>query len=171
MGLFDKLKKGPAIDLTKEPEWPVMVGAPTAGVPMKMEDVPDPVFSQGVLGFCCGVDPKEGKVYAPLDGKVTQFVDSKHAIGLECPGGIELLIHVGVDTVEMNGTGFKGTVKEGDVVAKGQLLLEVDLDKVKAAGHETTVIMAVTNTDDFAAVELAAEGEVAVGEDVLKISK
>lgn len=171
MGLFDRFKKGTDIDLTTEPAWPVMAGAPTAGTAMKMEDIPDPVFSEGVLGFCCGVEPKEGKIYAPLDGKVTQFVDSKHAIGLECAGGIELLIHVGVDTVEMNGSGFKGKIKEGDVVAKGQLLLEVDLDKVRAAGHETTVIMAVTNSDDFAAVELAAEGEIDVGEAALKITK
>ena len=171
MGLFDFLKKKEEAPAPAEVTWPVVVSADAKGKVFKMEDVPDPVFSQGVLGFCCGVDPKEGKVYAPLDGKVTQFVDSKHAIGLECPGGIELLIHVGVDTVEMNGNGFKGKVKEGDVVAKGQLLLEVDLDKVKAAGHETTVIMAVTNTDDFAAVELTAEGEVAVGENILKISK
>lgn len=168
MGLFDRFKK---IDLTAEPAWPVLAGAPAAGTAMKMEDIPDPVFSEGVLGFCCGIEPKEGKVFAPLDGKVTQFVDSKHAVGLTCPGGLEILIHVGVDTVEMNGNGFKGKIKEGDVVAKGQLLLEVDLEKVRAAGHETTIIMAVTNTDEFTSVELAAEGEVDVGEAVLKITK
>lgn len=124
-----------------------------------MCEIPDPVFSEGVLGQCCGIEPVEGKVYAPVDGKVTQVAGSKHALGFAGPGGVEILIHAGVDTVEMNGDGFAPQVKAGDMVKKGQLVMTMDLDKIQAAGHPSTVMTAVTNSDDFSGVDLAASGE------------
>ena len=115
--------------------------------------------------------PTEGKVFAPVDGEITQAPDSGHALGIMGVGGVEVLIHVGVDTVEMKGDGFSPKVKEGDKVKKGDLLLEMDLDKIAAAGHPAVVITVVTNTDDFKDVEVVASGDVEPGADLIKVSK
>lgn len=133
-----------------------------------MESLPDQTFSQGVLGMCCGVTPEEGKVYAPMDGTISQLAETLHAVGIEA-AGVELLIHVGVDTVEMNGTGFRSHVKEGQAVKKGDLLLTVDLEKVKAAGHPTTIMVAVTNSEDLASVEAVAAGTVRPGDQLMRL--
>lgn len=170
MGLFGFLKGKEAAATPVAVTFPVVLGAAAKGTVVPMNQVPDEVFSQGILGQCCGVDPIEGKVYAPVDGKITQVADSLHAIGIEA-GGIEILIHVGVDTVEMNGDGFSAMVKVGQTIKKGDLLLTMDLNKIRAAGHATTVIMAVTNTDEFSAVEEVASNEILPGEDILRISK
>ena len=97
--------------------------------------------------------------------------DSGHALGIMTTAGVEVLIHVGVDTVEMKGDGFSPKVKEGDKVKKGDLLLEMDLDKIAAAAHPAVVITVVTNTDDFKDVEVVASGAVEPGADLIKISK
>lgn len=176
MGFFDFLKKkeAPAPEPVKaapaQVDWPVVLAADANGAALPMDKVPDPVFSQGVLGYCCGIDPVEGKVFAPVDGEVTQVADTKHALGFAGPNGVEILIHVGVDTVDMNGDGFTPLVKVGDSVTKGQEVLNMDLDKIKAAGHPAVVITVVTNSDDFASVELVASGDVAVGADLVKVS-
>lgn len=172
MGFLDFLKKKEPEQVKTVPvQWPVVVAADAKGRAMKMDEVPDPVFSQGVLGLCCGIDPVEGKVYAPIDGEVTQVADSKHALGFTGAGDVEILIHVGVDTVDMNGDGFTPQVKVGDTVKKGQLVLTMDLAKIAAAGHPATVITVVTNSDDFASVDQVGIGEVEVGADLFKISK
>lgn len=171
MGFFDFLKKKEAAPTPAEVTWPVVVAADAKGKVFKMEDVPDPVFSQGVLGLCCGIDPVEGKVYAPVDGEVSQVADTKHALGFTGPGGVEILIHVGVDTVDMNGDGFAPKVKAGDTVKAGQLVLTMDLAKIAAAGHPATVITVVTNSDDFGSVDLVAEGDVEVGADLFKVNQ
>ena len=169
MGFLDFLKKKE--DVKQAPVWPAIIGAECKGTVVPMENIPDEVFSQGILGQCIGIDPAEGKVFAPVDGEITQAPDSGHALGLMSTGGVEVLIHVGVDTVDMNGDGFTPRVKEGDKVKKGQLLLEMDLDKIAAAKHPAVVITVITNTDDFAAVEAVASGTVEVGADLLKVSK
>ena len=175
MGLFDMFKKKDAA-----PSFPVVLAADAAGAFVKMEDIPDEVFAQGILGQGCGIDPSEGKVYAPCDGEITQAPDTLHAFGITTPGGvevlmsddgIELLIHVGMDTVEMKGDGFESKVKLGSKVTKGQLLLTMDLDKIKAAGHPAVVITVVTNTDDFASVDVVASGNVNPGDDMMKVNK
>lgn len=150
--------------------FPCVLGAPASGTFVTMNNIPDDVFSSGVLGICCGIEPEQGNVYAPIDGKISQLADTLHAVGIEA-GGVELLIHVGVDTVEMNGDGFTKAVKLGESVKKGDLLLTMDLGKIRSAGHATTVIMAVTNTDEFASVEEIASGRVLPGDGVLRISK
>ncbi len=170
MGLFDRFKKNSPSDVAPM-EWPVTVSADAKGKVLKMNEIPDPVFSDGVLGLCCVIEPVEGKVYAPVDGKVIQVADSKHALGFTGPGEVEVLIHVGVDTVDMDGDGFDPQVKVGDTVKKGQLVLNMDLNKIQAAGHPSTVITVITNSDDFASVDLVASGEVEVGGELLKISK
>ena len=169
MGFFDFLKKGPAQPAT--PAFPMTLAADAKGTVVPMEQIPDEVFAQGILGKCCGIDPSEGKVFAPVGGTITQAPDSGHALGIQGDGGVEVLIHVGVDTVEMKSDGFSPKVKEGDTITKGQLLLEMDLAKIAAANHPAVVITVITNTDDYQSVELVASGTVAPGDDLLKISK
>lgn len=166
MGLFDFLKK-------KEPpaaSGPITLGAAASGAYVPMEQIPDEMFSQGIMGVCCGIEPQEGKVYSPVDGTVSQLTDTLHALGI-ASGDLELLIHVGVDTVDMKGDGFSNVVRLGQTVKRGDLLLTMDLDKIRAANHPATVILAVVNSDDFAAVEAVGSGTVQAGEDVLRVSK
>lgn len=146
--------------------FPDVLGAVAQGTFVPMAEIPDPTFSQGVLGVCCGVEPETGKVFSPVDGTVNQLADTLHALGIEA-GGAELLIHVGIDTVDMKGDGFKSHVKEGQTVKKGELLLTVDLEKIKAAGHPATIMVAVTNSDDLASVEAVASGQVKPGDQLM----
>ena len=146
--------------------FPDVLGAVAQGTFVPMEEIPDPTFSQGVLGICCGIDPETGKVYSPMDGTISQLADTLHAVGIEAKG-VELLIHVGIDTVEMKGDGFKSYVKEGQTVKKGDLLLTMDLKKIKAAGHPATIMIAVTNSDDLASVETVASGQLMPGDQLM----
>ena len=148
--------------------FPNVIGSVAQGTFVPMAELSDPTFSQGVLGFCCGVTPDNGNVYAPVDGVISQLADTLHAVGIEA-GGVELLIHVGVDTVEMKGSGFTSHVREGQAVKKGDLLLTVDLAKVKAAGHPTTIMVAVTNSDDLASVEAEGSGAVQPGDTLMRL--
>lgn len=167
MALFDFLKgKEQQIAVA----YPVVLEAVARGECVPMEQIPDPVFSTGVLGVCCGINPTEGKVYAPIDGKISQVMDTLHAVGIEA-GDIEILIHVGVDTVDMKGKGFTSEIEVGQKVKKGDLLLTMDLDEIHAAGHADTVILAVVNSDDFSVVDVIAEGEVKPGIGIMQINK
>lgn len=152
-----------------EPSSPVILAADAAGRFVKMEDIPDEVFAQGILGQCCGIDPEEGRVYAPCDGEVTHVPDTLHAVSITAPSGVEVLIHVGVDTVEMKGDGFEAKVAPGSKVAKGQLVLTMDLKKIREAGHPAVVITVVTNTDDFTGVQAVATGNVKPGDELLQV--
>lgn len=163
MGLLFDFLKG------KKPAEPTL-SAYADGTVIPMAEIPDAVFSQGIMGFCCAIEPENGKVYAPADGTVSQTTDTLHAVGLTVDG-MELLIHAGVDTVEMNGAGFTNAVQEGQSVKKGDLLMTMDLEQVRAAGHGTAVILAVTNSDDFSAVELSASGRVSVGDGLMNVRK
>ena len=116
MGFFDFLKKSAEPAAPAAPAFPVTLAADAKGTVVAMENIPDEVFAQGILGKCCGIDPTEGKIYAPADGEITQAPDSGHALGILTTAGVEVLIHVGVDTVEMKGDGFSPKVKEGDKV-------------------------------------------------------
>ena len=145
MGFFDFLKKSAEPAAPAAPAFPVTLAADAKGTVVAMENIPDEVFAQGILGKCCGIDPTEGKIYAPADGEITQAPDSGHALGILTTAGVEVLIHVGVDTVEMKGDGFSPKVKVGDKIKKGDLLLEMDLTKIAAAGHPAVVITVITN--------------------------
>ena len=170
MGFLDFLKGKGGEPKQDAVIFPAVLGAPAQGAFVAMEQIPDEVFSTGVLGTCCGVEPDTGNVYAPIGGTVTQVADTLHAVGLEA-GGIELLIHVGIDTVDMAGDGFRVGVKEGQSIQKGELLLTMDLGKIRAAGHPATVVLAVTNSDDFASVEPLAAGAVQPGDDIMRVSQ
>lgn len=129
---------------------------PTKGKVIPREEIPDETFATGILGDGVGIQPEEGIVAAPFDGEITSVAESKHAIGLES-GGMEILIHVGVDTVAMEGDGFTPFVKEGDTVKAGQKILAFDRDKIKAAGHPDTVVVLLTNSDDLENVDCGLE--------------
>ncbi|MBP0969776.1 MAG: PTS glucose transporter subunit IIA [Oscillospiraceae bacterium] len=123
--------------------------APISGKYIPLEEVPDAVFSQGILGPGCGIEPEEGVAVAPADATVTQVTDTKHAVGITTEDGAEILIHIGMDTVEMGGDGFTCKVKEGQKVTCGQTLITFDMDKIKAAGHPTCTAFVLTNPDDY----------------------
>lgn len=180
MGLFDKLfskaeaaaPAAPAVPeaVTAEASADVLC-APVAGKIISITEVPDPVFSGEVLGKGCAIWPEEEVVYAPCSGTVT--VTMGHAVGINGDDGVEVLVHIGVDTVEMNGDGFTGYVKQGDTVKAGQPVIKMDRAKIEAAGHPDCVVMAVSNTPEFASIELAAESgsQVAAGAAALKLAK
>lgn len=124
--------------------------APLSGRVVPLEEIPDDVFSQGVLGDGIGIEPSSNVVLAPADATVSSVIeDSRHACGLELANGIELLIHVGIDTVSMNGDGFTLHVKEGDHVKCGDQLITFDPEKIRAAGHPTVTVFLVTEPNDF----------------------
>ena len=124
------------------------IKSPMNGTVILLSEVPDAVFSSEMLGKGFGVEPSEGKAYAPVDGEVTTVFDTKHAIGLLSKHGVELLIHIGMDTVKLNGKGFDVKVKTGDQVKAGDLLAEFDMDLIKGEGYPVTTAVVVTNTDD-----------------------
>lgn len=156
--------------LFKKKKTEYLLGAPAKGKAVPLTEVNDPTFSEGMLGQGVAVIPSEGKIYAPIDGEVGMVFDTLHAVSLTADCGAEVLIHVGLDTVKMNGDGFVGHVQAGDKVKKGDLLLEVDLEKVKAAGYDTTTPMLICNTDDYASVEGLSGKDVEPGDDVIKIT-
>ena len=133
-----------------------IVKSPVNGKIIPAKDIPDPVFAQETMGPSVGIEPTEGIVYAPFDGTVMMVFPTNHAIGLKADNGIELLIHVGVDTVNMNGEGFEAFVKQDDKVKAGDKLLRFDRDKIKAADHPDTVIVAITNGFDYKDIKRAA---------------
>ena len=123
--------------------------APVAGKVVGRDMIPDETFASGVLGDGVGIEPSSETVYAPFDGEISTVAESKHAIGISGAGDMELLIHVGVDTVAMNGDGFTPYVSEGDHVTKGQKILTFDKAKIAAAGHPDMVVVLLTNAEDM----------------------
>ena len=148
-----------------------VLGAPVKGKAVPLSEVSDPTFAQEMLGKGMAVIPSEGKIYAPADGEIGMVFDTLHAVSLTTDFGAEVLIHVGLDRVYLNGYGFTGHVKAGDHVKKGDLLLEVDLDKVKAAGYDTITPMLVCNTPDYASVDGITGSDVNPGDDAVVIKK
>ena len=133
-----------------------VVKAPVNGKIIPAKDIPDPVFAEETMGPSVGIEPTEGIVYAPFDGQVMMIFPTNHAIGLKADNGMELLIHVGVDTVAMDGNGFAAFVKQDDMVKAGQKLLSFDRAKIAAANHPDTVIVALTNGGEYSDVKRAA---------------
>lgn len=129
-----------------------VIAAPVNGEVIPLNKVSDETFASGVLGNGLAVIPSEGKVYAPFDGVCENIFDTLHAICLKSDNGVELLIHVGLDTVRLEGKPFKAHAKGGERIRKGQLILEFDIDKIKEGGCETVTPVLVTNGDDFASV-------------------
>ncbi len=147
----------------------IQVVSPMNGKAVALKDVPDQVFASGALGEGIAILPEDGKVYAPFDGVVSATMDTGHAIGITGDNGVDILIHVGLDTVNLEGGPFKYAVKDGEKIQKGQLLLTADLEMIKAKGCEIYTPVIVTNTDDYVSVVGNAKDAVKVGDDLLTI--
>ena len=145
------------------------IKSPMNGTVIPLSEVPDAVFSSEMLGKGFGVEPSEGKAYAPVDGEVTTVFDTKHAIGLMSKHGVELLIHIGMDTVKLNGKGFDVKVKTGDQVKAGDLLAEFDIDLIKGEGYPVTTAVVVTNTDDCEEISEVRTGAATKDTEVLTV--
>jgi len=121
--------------------------SPITGTIVQLEDVPDEVFSQKMLGDGIAIEPTEGVVVAPISGEVVQFFPTKHAIGIQAKSGLEVLIHIGMDTVELNGEGFQGHVQQGDTVSAGDQLVTFDLEFVREKAKSIITPVVITNFD------------------------
>ena len=152
----------------------VVLTAPLNGTVVALEDVPDPVFSSGAVGKGAGIEPSDGasiKVVAPADGSVVVAPSSGHAYGLALDNGLEILIHVGIDTVNLEGKGFDVKVGKGDRVKAGQTLVVVDRAVIEEAGYKLVTPVLVTNYMNFAEVEVIASGDIETGADLVKATK
>ena len=146
-----------------------VIVTPIVGSTVALADVKDPVFSSGAMGQGIAIKPTEGVVYAPADAEVTIAFATGHAYGLKTANGAEILIHVGIDTVSMNGEGFDQKVAQGDKVKVGDVLGTFDSNKIAAAGLDDTTMVIVTNTADYASVAPVATGSVAKGDAVIEV--
>lgn len=143
--------------------------SPIKGKCIELEAVEDEVFSSGMMGNGIAIVPQEGKVYSPCDGEITAIFPTGHAVGLTSSDGIEILIHVGIDTVKMNGRGFSLKAEEGQRVKRGDLLLEFDIDEIKKAGYPLTTPVIITNSDEYPAMKFAETGDKAVGDVIITL--
>lgn len=148
---------------------PGAVCAPVSGEVIAMSEIPDETFATGVLGEGVGIKPSKGRVAAPFSGTISSVADSRHAVGVTSPEGLEVLIHVGVDTVNMGGRGFTARVKEGDTVAAGQELIAFDRKAIQAAGHPDIVVVLLTNAEDYETLDIAPAGAVSAGAEIIRV--
>ncbi len=160
------LSKGSSVQAEKD-----VICSPLAGEAIPMREVPDATFAAEVLGKGMAVIPDEGKVVAPCEAEVTALFDTKHAIGLKTADGIELLIHVGIDTVELQGRYYQAHVAPGDKVKPGQLMLTFALDKIKEAGYDVTTPVIVANSYDYQKVEALKTGAIKRMEPLIKVGE
>ena len=147
------------------------IASPIKGKVLKLETIQDAAFASGILGKGAAILPEEGKVYAPADGVVVTLFPTLHAIGLETDDGVQLLIHIGLDTVQLNGEGFEAAIKQGDRVKKGQLLVTFDQELIKGKGYCLETPVLVANTDQFLDVVETAGAQVETGEPLLTVLK
>ncbi len=161
MGLFDKLfkKKG------------IVLGAPVKGKSVPLNTVNDPTFGEEILGKGVAIQPEGNKICSPCDGVVDLMFDTGHAVNLKSDDGVEILIHVGLDTVSLKGEGFKTFKKNDEPVKKGDLLIEFDKEFLLSKGFDIIVPMIICNTDDYKEVAAITGNDVEVGDAVIEISK
>ena len=146
-----------------------VVNAPVAGHVISLDETGDPVFASRALGEGVGIQPADSEVVAPVSGVLQTVAETGHAFGIKTDDGVEVLVHVGIDTVKMNGEGFDVKVKANEHVNAGDTLVVVDFDKVKEAGYSTTTLMTVLNTVAFASVAPKTGVDVKAGESVIDI--
>lgn len=170
----EEKKEEPVADKKSENKAAALVDkvyAPIQGNIVKLESVKDEAFSSGAMGKGIAIEPKEGKVYAPFDGIIETAFPTKHAIGLTSDKGVELLIHVGMDTVKLGGAHFISHIEEGQKIKKGDLLLEFNIEKIRGAGYPTLTPVIVTNSDDYSEVDITSAFSVNAGDDLLDVKK
>lgn len=149
----------------------VKIYAPCKGRLKVLQEVKDPTFSAGILGPGIAIVPSDGKFYAPADGIVATVFPTGHAAAVKTAGDAEVLLHIGLDTVKLNGKYFKIHVEEGQQVKKGDLLLEADLEAVSKAGYDLATPIVICNSDAFDKIETTGAGEVAVGDEILRLTR
>ena len=165
MGLFDKLFG------KKEEINPNHVYAPMAGEAVDISQVPDPTFSSGAMGNGIAIQPTDGKVCSPVNGTVDMMFDTGHAVTLVSDSGIEILIHVGLETVGLEGKPFQVKVQNGQKVKKGDVLMIADLDAIKAAGLPTITPVLICNTDDYTTFNTTTGKAVTSADVVIELGK
>ena len=143
--------------------------APLNGQVVPLSEVKDEVFSSGSMGKGVAIEPQEGKVCSPLDGEVVMVFPTGHAIGLKSTSGAEVMIHIGMDTVELDGKGFTTLVKKGQSIKKGEPLINFDLEAIKKAGFEITTPVIVTNSNNYHEVNVVANGTITIGDPLLDL--
>lgn len=160
MGLFEKLFKGNDIE----------VSSPVNGELVPIETVSDPTFAQEMIGKGVAIQPSEGKFYAPADGKLMALFPTGHAYAMTTKDGAEILVHIGIDTVKLNGEHYTIHAKQGDDVKKGDLIVEVDLEGVKNAGYDTVTPVIISNSGKFSKIEKKS-GAVSAGDTVILLTQ
>lgn len=161
MGLFDFLKP-------KKEKKVVEIFSPLAGTVIGLEEVPDDAFAQKMIGDGCAIDPAPGAIYAPVDGDIDIF-ETNHAVSIESPSGLEMIIHFGVDTVKLNKEGLTRVAEEGGV-KKGDKLVEYDLDLVKSKAPSVKTPIIITNMDMVESIEVVAKGQVKPGDLLMRVT-
>lgn len=147
-----------------------MIGSPVKGKAVPISEVNDPTFAEEILGRGVALMPEDGKICAPADGELSMVFDTLHAFSMTTKDGVEILVHVGLETVSLKGKGFTAHAKAGDKVQRGDLILTADFDVIKGEGLDTIIPVIICNTDEFKEVEALAGKEVNVGDDVLRVS-
>ena len=160
-----------ASDNTKTTSSEEVLNAPVNGKIIPNDQIADDTFAAEVLGKTVAIEPADGIITAPCDGEIVSIFDTGHAVCILTDGGAELLIHVGIDTVKMDGNGFTKKISDGAKVHAGDVLIEADLNAIKEAGHPATTMMILTNTDLYDSVECAAPGTVTGKSSVMKLTK
>ena len=140
------------------------------GTIIPLKNVDDEAFSTGILGDGAAIEPSDGNLYAPCDGKIESIFDTKHAVNIISDDGAEILLHIGVNTVRLGGKFFKSYVSDGQTVKQGDLLISFDIEKIKDAGYDTTTPIIVCNSDDYSAINVVAQNKVKVGDKIIDIS-
>ncbi|WP_110112221.1 PTS glucose transporter subunit IIA [Bacillus sp. CGMCC 1.16541] len=158
--MFKKLFGGKSKEVSKD----TTLVAPLTGTILPLSEVPDPVFSQKMMGDGFAIEPTEGQVVSPVEGEVVQLFHTKHAIGLKTEAGTEVLIHIGLETVAMEGEGFEAHIQQGDKVKVGSPLVTFDLELVKQKAKSTITPVVITNSDQMASFEVVAQGSVQKGQ-------
>lgn len=154
-----------------ENENTAILGSPVAGELIPLKDISDKAFCSGLLGKGIGVYPSNGKVYAPADGVVTSLFPSNHALGLTFNNGVEMLVHIGMDTVNLKGKYFESFVKQGDSIKKGQLLLSFDIDNIEKSGYSLETPIVISNSSEFSSIEIKQENKnIKKFDDLIKIN-
>lgn len=171
--LKKKSAKETAVKFVQPAEEPgkEIISSPIQGEAVESAKISDPTFKEEMLGKGIAIRPTAGKVFAPADGKIEMMIDSLHAISMTTTQGAEILIHVGIDTVALKGKYFKGHVKEGETVKRGDLLISFDIDAIQAAGYDTISPLIICNSGDYTELERVTGKQVQAGEAVIKLVK
>lgn len=165
--MFGFLKKNSGSTLTKT----ITIKSPIMGESIPLENVRDQVFSSGMLGAGIAIVPAQGVVKSPVKGVVSALFPTNHAYGIETEDGVEILIHIGIDTVDLAGQGFSSNVSQGDKVDIGSVLGEFSIETIKNNGYEDSVIVIISNTNDFSSVVPVAVGKVDFDSDIITVKK